>query len=159
MECLFCKIAKKETNSYIIYEDDKFIAFLDVNPRSRGMCLVTPKQHVLCLEEDLEISKKMFELSIKISEAIKKALSPLAISIAYYPSPLSHIHLRIYPFFQDEIPLIENQPKTVSSEELNRIAEAIRKNINIRDVVEEKKEEKDSENEIISRRKRDWLIA
>jgi len=184
MECIFCKIARKEIASEILYEDENFIAFLDINPRSTGMTLVMPKKHVKELKEDENLSKELFGLAIKISEAIKEALMPVAISIAYFPSQIEHLHLRIYPYFENEVPLIENKPKEVNQEELRRIAEAIRKVIPMekpKEKAEEKKiekveeakekpkeekevkelEEKKEENkkEGMSRRKRDWLIA
>ena len=44
-DCIFCKIAKKEIKTNIVYEDDNFIAFLDVNPRAEGHTLIIPKKH------------------------------------------------------------------------------------------------------------------
>jgi histidine triad (HIT) family protein len=170
MECIFCKIARKEIPSEIIYEDENFVAFLDIYPRSKGMSLVIPKKHVKAFEEDENLSKELFLLAIKISEAIKKALSPITISIAYMPSQIEHLHLRIYPYFENEIPLIENKPIEIKPEELKNIAEIIRKNIKIEkqekkqeEVKEEKKEEEKKERprseEEIFWLKRDWQIA
>ena len=45
MDCIFCKIAKKETPSKIIAETENSIAFLDAFPVSRGHTLVIPKNH------------------------------------------------------------------------------------------------------------------
>lgn len=176
MDCIFCKIARKEIKAYIIYEDEAIISFLDVNPRSKGMALVTSKTHLVSLEDNLEISKKMFEVSIKIAKVIKKTLSPLAIGIAYFPSKIEHIHLRIYPYYENEIPLIENKPKETNDEELQKIADLIRKSMEetLSEKLEKPKIEKKEEIPVIqkteekieevgekeiSRRKRDWLIA
>jgi histidine triad (HIT) family protein len=147
MECIFCKIARKEMPSEIIYEDENFITFLDIHPRSKGMTLVVPKRHIKSFEEDVNISKEMFFIAIKTSEAIKKALSPIAISIAYMPSQIEHLHLRIYPYFENEIPLIENKPIEIKAEELKEEKKE-----------EEKKEKPRSEEEIFWL-KRNWLIA
>lgn len=46
MDCIFCKIANKEISSDIIYEDDRVIAFKDVNPQSPVHILVIPKEHI-----------------------------------------------------------------------------------------------------------------
>jgi len=43
--CIFCKIAKKEIKSDIVYEDDNFIGILDINPETQGHTLVIPKKH------------------------------------------------------------------------------------------------------------------
>jgi histidine triad (HIT) family protein len=165
MECIFCKIARKEIPSEIIYEDENFVAFLDIHPRSKGMSLVIPKKHVKAFEEDENLSKELFLIAIKISEAIKKALSPIAISIAYMPSQIEHLHLRIYPYFENEIPLIENKPIEIKPEEVKNIAEIIRKNIKIEKIEqkeeakEKEKEKKQKSDEKIFWLKRDWLIA
>jgi len=161
MECIFCKIAKKEIASEIIYEDENSITFLDINPRSRGMTLVIPKNHLKSLEEDQEVSKQLFSVAIKVANAIKKALSPIALSIAYLPSQIEHLHLRVYPYFENEIPLIENKPIEVSAEELKSIAEKIREKISVERLSEEKKIEKKEEKSEEERfwNKRDWLIA
>ena len=44
-DCIFCKIVKKEIPSTIIYEDDNFLAFLDIAPANKGHTLVIPKEH------------------------------------------------------------------------------------------------------------------
>ena len=44
-DCIFCKIARKEIPSSIVYEDKDVIAFLDINPFSIGHTLVVPKKH------------------------------------------------------------------------------------------------------------------
>jgi histidine triad (HIT) family protein len=173
MECIFCKIARKEMSSEIIYEDENFVVFLDIHPRSKGMSLVIPKKHIKSFEEDINISKEIFFVAIKISEAIKKALSPIAISIAYMPSQIEHLHIRVYPYFENEIPLLENKPLEISPGELKSISEKIRKNLLIevpkkeevkeekvekKEEAQEKKEKLKSEEEIFWS-KRDWLIA
>lgn len=166
MDCIFCKIARKEIPAEIVYEDEFFIAFLDINPRSRGMTIVAPKSHIKSLEE---LPKEIFEVVVKISIAIQKALSPEAIGISLMPSQIEHLHLRIYPYFKDEIPLIENTPIKISKEEFSEIGNKIRENI-LKSVIlkeekkeekvkEEKKEERKRSEEEIFWMKRDWLIA
>ncbi len=46
MDCIFCKIIKKEIPAKIIYEDDKFLSFLDIEPNTEGHALVISKDHV-----------------------------------------------------------------------------------------------------------------
>ena len=43
--CLFCKIAHHEIPSSIVYEDEHYLAFLDINPVTRGHTLIIPKAH------------------------------------------------------------------------------------------------------------------
>jgi histidine triad (HIT) family protein len=44
-ECIFCRIAKKVITTSLIYETENVMSFLDINPASRGHCLVIPKKH------------------------------------------------------------------------------------------------------------------
>ena len=47
MDCIFCKIVNGEIPSYKIYEDEKIMAFLDINPYAPGHTLIIPKEHTL----------------------------------------------------------------------------------------------------------------
>ena len=47
MDCIFCKIVKGEIPCYKVYEDDKIISFLDINPVDVGHTLIIPKEHTL----------------------------------------------------------------------------------------------------------------
>lgn len=46
MDCIFCKIVNKEIPAKIIFENDKYLAFLDITPNTIGHTLVIPKEHV-----------------------------------------------------------------------------------------------------------------
>ena len=46
MDCIFCKIAKGEVKSNIIYRDDKVVAFPDINPKAPTHILVIPRKHI-----------------------------------------------------------------------------------------------------------------
>lgn len=50
-DCLFCKIVKREIPASIIYEDDRVLAFNDINPQGPTHVLVVPKQHITSLNE------------------------------------------------------------------------------------------------------------
>jgi len=51
MDCIFCKIANKEINSNLIYEDDKVAAFNDLSPQAPVHFLIVPKKHYASLNE------------------------------------------------------------------------------------------------------------
>jgi histidine triad (HIT) family protein len=110
-ECVFCNIAKKQLPAKIVYEDEFTIGFLDIRPRSKGMTIVTCKQHFENFSESSELALKVFESACKVAEKIENALQPKAIAISLMPSEIKHFHLRIYPYYENEIPLIEAQPK------------------------------------------------
>lgn len=69
MECIFCKIIKKEIPSNIVYEDDNIIAFKDINPQAPVHLLVVPKKHIPNL---LEVEEKDSFLILEITRVIKE---------------------------------------------------------------------------------------
>ncbi len=73
MDCIFCKIAKKETPADIIYEDEKVIAFKDIYPKAPFHVLIIPKKHISSLDH-IEIEDKilMGELIISVQKIAKE---------------------------------------------------------------------------------------
>ena len=67
--CIFCKIIKKEIPSKIVYEDERVIAFNDVNPAAPIHILVVPKAHI---ENLLEVSDKEGDIISYIYKIINK---------------------------------------------------------------------------------------
>ena len=74
MSTIFTKIINKEIPSHIIYEDEKFISFLDINPLTIGHSLVVPKIEVdYIFDLDKEYLNKVLIFSKKIASAIEKS--------------------------------------------------------------------------------------
>lgn len=77
MDCIFCKIIAGQIPCVKLYEDDRTFAFMDINPRSDGHCLIIPKKHAPTLfdieEEELQITMATVK---KVALAIKKTLKP-----------------------------------------------------------------------------------
>ena len=71
MNCLFCKIVNGDIPSYKIYEDDKVLAFLDINPDSIGHTLIIPKEHYLDIDT---IPNELFPHIIEVTRNLKKLL-------------------------------------------------------------------------------------
>ncbi len=71
-DCLFCKIAKKEIPSTIVYEDEEIIAFKDINPVAPVHILVIPKKHIESVrnmkKEDELLIGRMFTVINKIAK-------------------------------------------------------------------------------------------
>ena len=71
-ECLFCKIAKKEIPSNIVYEDEEILAFKDINPVAPVHILIIPKKHIVSIKdmkkEDEILIGKIFTVINKIAE-------------------------------------------------------------------------------------------
>ena len=72
-DCIFCKIAKKEIPADVVYEDDDFLAFKDLNPQAPVHVLFIPKEHVATLDELGEADAgKIGKLFLKIKDAARK---------------------------------------------------------------------------------------
>ena len=74
MDCIFCKIANKEIPSQIVYEDDKVIAFKDLDPQAPVHFLVIPKEHIASADElnseNCSVVGHIFSLIPKIAKEL-----------------------------------------------------------------------------------------
>ncbi|MBI2041637.1 MAG: histidine triad nucleotide-binding protein [Candidatus Nealsonbacteria bacterium] len=72
MDCLFCKIIKKELSSEVVYEDDKFLAFKDIHPIAPVHILIIPKKHIETIEHigpgDKELIGELFLAAKKVAK-------------------------------------------------------------------------------------------
>ncbi|MEM5832310.1 MAG: HIT domain-containing protein [Candidatus Aenigmatarchaeota archaeon] len=139
-ECIFCKIAKKEIPSYIIYEDEKCVAFLDIRPVTKGMVILVPRFHYENFDFDIQTSFHCLKKSFELSKGIKDVLEAMDVQIAIIRSPLKHFNIRIYPIYsENDVPIFQNKPIDISESELNQIWQ---KMLAIKVEVKENKEEK-----------------
>lgn len=102
-ECIFCKIINNEIPSYKIYEDDLVLAFLDINPASKGHVLIIPKKHT---KDIFEIEEKYLEriilVSKRIADKMKDSFGIDGVNL-YHASGVNaeqtvfHFHLHVIP--------------------------------------------------------------
>lgn len=93
---MFCKIIKGEIPSYKVYEDDTFLAFLDINPVSPGHTLVIPKEHYRWVW-DVPNAGTYFEIVQKIALAQKKAFGTDFVISKIAGEEVPHAHIWVYP--------------------------------------------------------------
>lgn len=94
--CIFCKIVKGEIPSHKVYEDENFLAFLDIHPQSPGHVQVIPKQHHRWVW-DVPNAGRYFEIAKKIAEAQQKAFNTEAIWSKIMGDEVPHAHIWVYP--------------------------------------------------------------
>jgi len=94
--CVFCKIIKKEIPSYVVYEDNSFLAFLDINPKSPGHVQVIPKEHYRWVW-DVPNSSEYFEVAKKIALAQRKAFNTDFILSKIMGDEVPHAHIWVFP--------------------------------------------------------------
>lgn len=101
--CVFCKIVKKEIPAHIVYEDENFMAFLDINPQSPGHVQVIPKQHyrwVWDLPAQAGVPSNIgdyFRISQKIALAQRKAFGTDWILSKIVGDEIDHAHIWLFP--------------------------------------------------------------
>jgi histidine triad (HIT) family protein len=94
--CVFCKIAKGEIPAHKVYEDDNFIAFLDIHPKSPGHVQVIPKEHHRWVWDVPNVGA-YFEVVNKIAHAQRKAFNTDWILSRIVGDEVQHAHVWVYP--------------------------------------------------------------
>jgi histidine triad (HIT) family protein len=121
-QCLFCGIVLGNISSYKVYEDNDFLAVLDINPANLGHVLIIPKIHV---KNSYEVNSKIFEIANLIAKKMKEKLDADSnIFIANGENAgqkLDHIIVHVIPRYKDDnINLMWNSRK-VAEAKLNEI--------------------------------------
>ena len=107
-DCIFCKIVKGELPCFKVYEDERVLAFEDINPISKGHTLIIPKNHAENLWEISPDDLTAIHLaSKKVATAIKKALNPVGVAALQLNGKgvnqlVMHYHLHLVPRSDDE---------------------------------------------------------
>lgn len=127
-KCIFCEIAEKKIPAKTVYEDENFIAFLDIHPMNPGHTLVAPKKHYQWTWEVPEFGK-YFEVARTVALAAMKSLNSKIVNFITAGLGVPHAHIHVVPRFENdghgELPTF-TQTKTLTDEQLNEIAEKIR---------------------------------
>lgn len=127
MATIFSKIIAGEIPCYKVAENDKFFAFLDINPLVKGHTLVIPKQEVDYIfdlnDEDLAA---MQVFAKKIALAIRKAFPCKKVGEAVLGLEVPHAHIHLVPMQNEKDMLFSNPKLKLTDEEFKEIAEAIR---------------------------------
>ena len=126
MATIFSRIVAGEIPSYKVAENDKFYAFLDINPLVKGHTLVIPKQEVDYIfdlsDEDLA---EMQVFAKKVAAAIKSAFPCIKVGQAVIGLEVPHAHIHLIPI-QKESDMLFSKPKLkLTAEEFKEIAEKI----------------------------------
>lgn len=103
MDCIFCRIIKKEVPNYTVYEDDFVLAFLDIHPHAKGHTVVIPKKHVETVFELSTEDMGMLSIGVKHAmERIDQVLHPEGFTTGWNHGKaggqvIPHLHIHIFP--------------------------------------------------------------
>lgn len=126
MATIFSRIVAGEIPSYKVAENDKFYAFLDINPLVKGHTLVISKQEVDYIfdlsDEDLA---EMQVFAKKVAAAIKSAFPCIKVGQAVIGLEVPHAHIHLIPIQKESDMLFSNPKLKLTAEEFKEIAEKI----------------------------------
>jgi len=127
MATIFSRIIAGEIPSYTIAEDERFYAFLDINPMAKGHTLVVPKKEVDYLFDlDDELLAGMIVFSKKVAHAIEKAIPCRRVGLMVIGLEVPHAHIHLIPIQKEGDMNLSNPKLKLSADELAEIAEKIR---------------------------------
>ena len=128
MASIFSRIVAGEIPCYKIAEDDKYFAFLDISPLQKGHTLVIPKREVDYFFDltDEEIGA-MQVFAKHVAEAIKEVLPCRKVGQAVLGLEVPHAHIHLVPMQSEGDLNFANPKKQFSPEEMQSVADAIRK--------------------------------
>lgn len=98
MSTIFSKIVSGEIPSYKVAEDDKYLAFLDINPLNEGHTLVIPKNPTdYIFDIDDEEYRGLWSFAKKVSHAVGKAIPCKRVGVAVIGLEVAHAHIHLVP--------------------------------------------------------------
>ena len=127
---IFSKIIAGEIPCYKIAEDDRFFAFLDINPLSKGHTLVVPKleeDYIFNLDDDMLSGMMLF--AKKVALALEKSVPCLRIGVAVIGLEVPHAHIHLIPITREADMNFKNPKLKLEPDEMNPIAEGIRQHL------------------------------
>ena len=108
--CIFCKIIKKEIPCSFTYEDDNFVAFLDIKPKAPGHTLLIPKEHYVWMHETPdEVISNIFITTKKLMNKMIKETPCDYVQVSVLGKDVPHFHIHLIPRFLISKPLFQEE--------------------------------------------------
>ena len=128
MATIFSKIAAGEIPSYKVAEDDRYFAFLDINPVAEGHTLVIPKQeedYIFNLSDDDYAGLQLF--AKRVAKALGKAMPCKRVGVAVMGLEVPHAHIHLIPINKESDMNFFGEKLKLSPERMQQIADSIAK--------------------------------
>ena len=125
MASIFARIAAGEIPSYKVAADDRFYAFLDINPVAKGHVLVIPRaevDYIFDIDDDEFAGLQLF--AKKVARDLRRAIPCRKVGVAVIGLEVPHAHIHLVPM-NDEGDLDFSKKNTLAETEMKAIAEAI----------------------------------
>ncbi|MCB9071905.1 MAG: HIT family protein [Prevotellaceae bacterium] len=126
MATIFTRIINGEIPCYKVAEDERYFAFLDINPMTKGHTLVIPKceeDYIFNLDDETYAGLMLF--AKKVAVAIDAAVPCKRVGVAVMGMEVPHTHVHLIPITKESDMIISNPKLTLSAQEMTEIASAI----------------------------------
>ena len=131
-DCLFCKIVAGDVPAQIVDSDEHTVAFMDINPATRGHALVVPREHSTDLMEipDADLGRTVLAAR-RLARRMEEALEPDGYNILNSCRPAAwqtvfHFHVHVVPRYDDDPLKLPWVPRGGDEGEIAAIAERLR---------------------------------
>ena len=139
--CIFCKIASGEIKTFKVYESQNILAFLDINPTSKGNTLVIPKKHFQYLFQiPNEVVFEIFSVIKRLSPLLINSVKAKGITTIFHQGKdqtVPHFNVSLIPRFENDTLEFEQPRKKGDEKELLELSTEISRKIN-KEIEEEK---------------------
>ena len=126
MASIFSRIAAGEIPSWKVAEDDRYYAFLDINPLAEGHTLVIPKKEVdYIFDLDDETYAGLWQFAARVARAVKKAVPCKRVGVAVLGMEVPHAHIHLGPLQTEGDLDFRKQRPVVTPEQQAEIAASI----------------------------------
>lgn len=130
MATIFTKIVRGEIPSYKIAEDERYYAFLDINPLAKGHTLVIPKQEIdYIFDLDAELLGGMMVFAQKVAKALKQTVPCNRVGMAVLGLEVPHAHIHLIPLNRESDINFSNPKLKLTVEEFETLANEIRNHL------------------------------
>lgn len=108
MDCVFCEIVAGTSPAHVVAEDERTMAFMDINPLVRGHVLVVPRAHAAQLWEMApDDGQALMGTTQRVADAVHRALRPDGINLFHATGEAAgqtvfHVHLHVVPRWFDD---------------------------------------------------------
>lgn len=129
MATIFTKIINGEIPCYKIAEDDRYFAFLDINPMTKGHTLVVPKiedDYIFNLDEDTYAGLMLF--AKRVAHAVEAAIPCKRVGVAVLGMEVPHVHVHLIPLNSEKDMIFSNPKLKLDASEMEKIASEIASN-------------------------------
>ena len=126
MASIFTRIINGEIPCYKVTEDDRYFAFLDINPLTKGHTLVVPKQETdYIFDLDDKMLGDMMIFAKKIARKIKEKIACKRVAVVVLGMEVPHAHIHLIPINSEQEVDFHREKLKLTPEEFQKVAELI----------------------------------